>query len=73
MLAAEADLIVVEGYKTGPLPKVAVISPEEREVPAYPNLMALVSDKQWDSPLPVFQPHQVEELAHWLYDYFTWD
>jgi molybdopterin-guanine dinucleotide biosynthesis protein B len=71
MLAAEADLIVVEGYKTGPLPKVAVLRPAEREVPDYPNLIALVSENPVDSSLPVFQPHQAEELAHWLYDFLT--
>ena len=73
MLAAEADLIVVEGYKTGPLPKVAVLRPEEREAPDYPDLIALVSDKPVDSPLPVFQPHQEDELAAWLYDYLSRD
>jgi molybdopterin-guanine dinucleotide biosynthesis protein B len=73
MLAAEADLIVVEGYKTGPLPKVAVLTPTAPEAPDYPNLIALVSEKPVDSPLPVFQPHQVEELAHWLYDHLTRD
>jgi molybdopterin-guanine dinucleotide biosynthesis adapter protein len=73
MLAAEADLIVVEGYKTGPLPKVAVLRPADREVPDYPNLLALVSEKPLNSPLPVFQPHQVEELATWLYDYLSRD
>jgi len=71
MLAAAADLIVVEGYKTGPLPKVAVLRLADREIPDYPNLIALVSDKHLDSPLPVFQPQQVEELASWLYDYLT--
>jgi molybdopterin-guanine dinucleotide biosynthesis protein MobB len=73
MLAGQADLIVVEGYKTGPLPKVAVLGPEERDVPDYPNLIALVSDKAMDSPLPVFQRDQVDELAAWLYDYLSRD
>ncbi len=71
MLAAEADFIILEGYKTGPLPKVAVLRPADREMPDYPNLIALVSERPVDSPLPVFQPHQVEELAGWLYDYLT--
>ena len=69
ILAGQADLIVVEGYKTGPLPKVAVLGPEEREAPDYPNLIALVSDKPVNSPLPVFQRNQVDELAAWLHDY----
>ncbi len=70
-LAAEADLVLVEGYKSGPLPKVAVLAPEDRpEVPDYPHLIALFSTRPVDSPLPVFEPHQVEELGQWLYDYF---
>jgi len=71
-LAADADLILVEGYKTGPLPKVAVLGagPGE-EVPDYPHLIALVGDRPVDSPLPVFQPHEVEELGRWLYDYLN--
>jgi molybdopterin-guanine dinucleotide biosynthesis protein B len=73
LLKEEADLVLVEGYKTGPLPKVAVLTPEAGEVPDYPNLIALVSEKLVDSPLPVFQPHQVEELGRWLYDYLARD
>ena len=73
-LAPEVDLILVEGYKSGPLPKVAVLGPGAgREAPAYTNLIALVSNRPVDSPLPVFQPHQVEELGNWLYDYLTRD
>jgi molybdopterin-guanine dinucleotide biosynthesis protein MobB len=73
-LAAQADLVLVEGYKTGPLPKVAVLAPDDQpEAPDYPNLIALVSERPVNSPLPVFQPHQVEELGHWLYDYLIRD
>ncbi len=73
-LVVEADLVLVEGYKSGPLPKVAVLEPDAwPKAPDYPHLIALVSDRPVDSPLPVFQPHQGEELAHWLYDYLTRD
>lgn len=69
-VAAEADLVLVEGYKRGPLPKVAVLAPEDRpEAPDYQHLIALVSERPVDSRLPVFQPHQVEELGQWLHDY----
>jgi len=69
-LAPAADLVLVEGYKTGPLPKVAVLAPDDPPAaPDYPHLIALVSEGPVDSPLPVFQPHQVEELGDWLYDY----
>ncbi len=71
-LAGEVDLILVEGYKTGPLPKVAVLRPEDgEEAPPYPNLIALVSDKPVASHLPVFQRDQVEGLGRWLYDYLA--
>jgi molybdopterin-guanine dinucleotide biosynthesis protein MobB len=73
-LAAAADLVLVEGYKTGPLPKVAVLGPDDRpEAPDYSLLIALVSEWPVDSPLPVFQPQQVEELGHCLYDYLNRD
>jgi len=69
-VAAEADLVLVEGYKTGPLPKVAVLGPEAGdEAPDYPHLIALVSGKPVKTRLPVFQPHQVEELGRVLCDY----
>ncbi len=71
MLTGQADVIVVEGYKTGPLPKVAVLGPEDREAPDYANLIALVSDQPVNSPLPVFTRNQVDELAAWLYDYLS--
>jgi molybdopterin-guanine dinucleotide biosynthesis adapter protein len=68
-LGGGADLILVEGYKKGTLPKVAVLGPAEREAPDFPHLIALVSERPLDSPLPVFRPHQAEELGRWLYDY----
>ncbi len=66
-----ADLILVEGYKSGPLPKVAVLEPgAQGAVPDFPNLIALVSERPVNTSLPVFQPQQVEELGQWLYDGF---
>jgi len=72
LLAAEADLILVEGCKSGPLPKVAVLGADAPpEDPDFPHLIALVSDRPRKSSLPVFRPHQVEELGQWLYDYVS--
>jgi molybdopterin-guanine dinucleotide biosynthesis protein MobB len=71
-LAADADLVLVEGYKTGPLPKVAVLGADAgEEAPDYPNLIALVAPRPVNTPLPVFGPQQVEELGDWLYDYLS--
>jgi|YelNatPaOPRAMG01_1025707.scaffolds.fasta_scaffold00090_75 molybdopterin-guanine dinucleotide biosynthesis protein MobB len=72
-LEADADLILVEGYKSGPLPKIAVLTPEAGEIPDFPNLIALVTSKAVESPLPAFGPSQVEELGQWLYDYLIRD
>jgi molybdopterin-guanine dinucleotide biosynthesis protein B len=69
-VAGDVDLVLVEGYKRGALPKVAVLRPEDGgEAPPYPDLIALVSDGPAASRLPVFQRDQVEELGRWLYDY----
>jgi molybdopterin-guanine dinucleotide biosynthesis adapter protein len=73
-LGGGVDLILVEGYKKGPLPKVAVLGPQDgRTALDYPHLLALVSEGPVDTPLPVFQPHQVEELGSWLHDYLSRD
>jgi molybdopterin-guanine dinucleotide biosynthesis protein MobB len=73
-LSADADLILVEGYKSGPLPKVAVLGPGGRkEAPDYPNLIALVSDGPVDTQLPVFRCDQADELGRWLCDYVARD
>jgi molybdopterin-guanine dinucleotide biosynthesis adapter protein len=73
-LSADADLILVEGYKSGPLPKVAVLGPGGgQEAPGYPNLIALVSDGPVDTQLPVFRYDQADELGRWLYDHVARD
>jgi len=66
-LGQDADLILVEGYKSGPLPKVAVLSTQhEDQFPDYPHLIALVSSKSWETSLPVFQPGEVSRLGQFL-------
>ncbi len=69
-LSSEADLILVEGYKTSPLPKIAVLPPQpEGAVPPYPHLIALVSGHFSDTPLPVFKPEAVRELGQFIKEY----
>lgn len=70
-LMPEADVILVEGYKSAHLPKIAVLGPEaEGELPDYPQLIAVVSDAAVAAKVPVFRPHEAEALARWLYAYF---
>lgn len=69
-LAPQADLILVEGYKTGPLPKLALLAPGNPDSRTdYPQLIALVSPEPLQSSVPVFQPHQVAELGRFLQQY----
>jgi molybdopterin-guanine dinucleotide biosynthesis protein B len=66
-LAPEADLILVEGYKSSSLPKVAVVDPRsDNDFSEYPQVIALVSSNPLTSPLPVFQPQQWAELGTFL-------
>jgi len=65
-LTPDADLILVEGYKSSPLPKVALVPGGEPNPPDYPHLIALVSPEPLAASLPVFQPQQVPELGRFL-------
>jgi molybdopterin-guanine dinucleotide biosynthesis protein B len=66
-LAPEVDLILVEGYKTSDLPKIGVVGPDVPPVlPAYPHLVAWVSQLLPATDLPVFKPSQVAEIGRFI-------
>ena len=68
-LAPAADLILVEGYKTSDLPKVALAPPDAASpLPDYPHLVAWVSAWPLPTNLPVFHPLQVEEMGRFIRD-----
>jgi molybdopterin-guanine dinucleotide biosynthesis protein B len=68
-LAPEADLILVEGYKTSDLPKVGLAPPDAgAALPDYPNLIAWVSPGPRATDLPVFHPDQVAEIGQFIRD-----
>lgn len=68
-LAPHCDLILVEGYKSGPLPKVGVMASSREALPDYPRLIALVCREPLAAPLPVFLTHQVAELGAFILKY----
>lgn len=68
-LAPDSDLILVEGYKKGPLPKIALVPPPGESLPNYPHLVALVSTTPLTSELPVFTRNQVAELGTFIKEY----
>ncbi len=69
-LAPEADVILVEGYKRGPLPKVVLTGPApEPENLDYPQTIALVSPGPVAARVPVFRPEQAAELGEFLINF----
>jgi len=69
-LAQEADLILVEGYKSGPLPKIAVLPAVPKETPApSPPLIAMVGPAPAATELPVFAPEDLEAIGVFILAY----
>jgi len=63
-LASGVDLILVEGYKSGSLPKIVVLNPEIKESPPqYTQVIATVSQDPAGLAGPVFQPGEVEAIG----------
>jgi molybdopterin-guanine dinucleotide biosynthesis protein MobB len=63
-LSPEVDLILVEGYKSGPLPKIVVLNPRIKEpLPDLTQVIALVGPAFASAAVPVFQPGEVEAIG----------
>jgi molybdopterin-guanine dinucleotide biosynthesis protein B len=61
------DLIIGEGFKNSPCPKIEVLDPTQDTEPLCDekdNLIALVSNKSIDSFIPVFSFGEIELLAN---------
>lgn len=70
--APDADVILVEGYKSASLPKISLVGAELEQVLADESqVVALVSPDPWESRLPVFAPHQVAELGRFLLEFLS--
>ena len=66
---SEYDLIIGEGFRSSPYPKVEVLDSTQDTEPLCTregNLVALVCDKNIDSPVPLFSTNEVELLADYL-------
>ncbi len=65
------DIILAEGYKHHPIPKIEVVRKGiHRELFCRddPNLLAVVSDHDLALKVPCFSPDQVEEITEFLID-----
>lgn len=70
LLAGQVEVLLVEGYKTGPLPKILLTGPGVEEVlPGRQGVVALVSRQPGGGELPVFIPEDVEGLGTFVLRY----
>jgi molybdopterin-guanine dinucleotide biosynthesis protein MobB len=66
-LSPEVDLILVEGYKAGPLPKIAVLNPAlEERLPELSQVIALVGPAPSVAAVPVFPPEEVAAIGAFI-------
>jgi molybdopterin-guanine dinucleotide biosynthesis protein MobB len=65
---AGMDLVLTEGYKRGPFPKIEVHrEARSSELLCAPDeMLALVSDRTWDLPVHQFHPGNTSEIADFL-------
>jgi molybdopterin-guanine dinucleotide biosynthesis adapter protein len=69
----DVDLILLEGYKGNPYPKIEVFRPElhaQRLCSMEDNLIALVSEKPIEAEVPCFRPDDIAEIAALIEDLF---
>ncbi len=63
------DVIIGEGFKESPYPKIEVMDARRDRTPlcsAQDDLRAIVCDGCVDSSLPIFSPDQIKELVDFL-------
>jgi molybdopterin-guanine dinucleotide biosynthesis protein MobB len=74
----DLDLILVEGFKQTPMPKIEV-QRRELNLPLLsrndchhdPNLVAVVSDRNQELDVPLFEPEAVTEICRFILNYFN--
>lgn len=71
-LIKEVDIILVEGFKTEPGPKIEIIRRNKmnERIVSRSDLLAIVSDADPRSDVPVFGYEQLEQLADFLIGHF---
>ena len=70
----EVDLVITEGYKTGPAPKIEIFRSAAHNAPLAnrdDTWLAMVSDRPLDCGLPLFALDDAAGLADFLISTFT--
>ena len=73
-LLSNVDIVLGEGYKREPKPKIEVFRPEVSEEPLCredEHLLALITDAPVDLGVPRFSPEDIEGLANFLITHFN--
>ena len=67
----DMDLVLTEGYKRGPYPKIEVhrSARSDRLLCAQEEMLALVTDRTWAMPVPQFGLEEAPRLAAFLQDW----
>jgi len=67
-LLKDVDLVLVEGFKSQPGPKIEVLRQgfTERRLSLGNDLVAVVSDMLVEGDVPVFRPDKIEPLADFI-------
>jgi len=71
-ILSPCDLVLIEGFKAAPVPKVEVFRPAYGKPPLFPenpHVVAVVSDGPLDTPLPVLPLDDPAPVADFILGY----
>lgn len=67
------EILVIEGYKKLPFPKVVILKQEEDfsllgDVDSILAILTPILSQKTTQPYKVFKPHEMKQLFHWLFN-----
>jgi len=71
-IMSEVDLVLIEGFKAAPVPKVEVHRPANGKTPLWPenpHVVAVATDGAIEAPMPVLDLNDTVAVAQFILDY----
>lgn len=71
-ILSPCDLVLIEGFKAAPVPKVEVFRPANGKPPLWPDnphVVAVATDAAVDTPLPVLDVNDASAIADFILAY----
>ncbi|QID17657.1 molybdopterin-guanine dinucleotide biosynthesis protein B [Nitrogeniibacter mangrovi] len=71
-IMSDVDLVLIEGFKAAPVPKVEVHRPASGKTPLWqenPHVVAVATDAPIDTPLPTLDLNDPRAIARFILDY----